>query len=315
MKSLAVALGAAVLISIGIRAADDPLSAAKELYAAAAYEDALAALGKLSESGTVAPDVAAQIDEYRSFCLYALGRTQEAESIAQGLIRKNPLFKPQSDDLSPRVEAMFTQVRKQLLPGLIRDKYRAAKAALDRKEFAEAEPQLVMVREMVGAAEKLGVKDESVSDISILADGFLDLARANAAPKPAASRPATPASPAPATAATAANTSTVTKSDAPAAARLFDSTSTDVVQPVAIRQTLPSPPPALARVLVGKKGILEVTIDADGKVSDAVMREPVNSAYDTMVVNAAKLWRFKPATKDGVPVRFVKEVGVQIQNE
>ena len=43
--------------------------------------------------------------------------------------------------------------------------------------------------------------------------------------------------------------------------------------------------------------------------------DPVNAAYDTMVVNAARLWRFKPATKDGVPVRFVKEVAVQIQNE
>ena len=301
MKYLVLALATLLLVPAVGRGADDTLSAAKELYASAAYEEALAVLGRLSDGGKVAPDVAAQIDEYRSFCLYALGRTQEAEAVAQKLVRNNPLYKPQSEDISPRVEAMFTQVRKQLLPSLIRDKYRAAKASVDKKEFAEAEPQLLLVRELIGQAEKLGVKDEAVADLAVLADGFLDLARAAAAPKPAAT---------PAPVVTAA-----TPDVAPAAPRVFDATSVGIVQPVAIRQNLPSPPLALAKMLVGKKGVLEVTIETDGHVADAVMRDPVNSAYDTMVVNAAKMWRFKPATKDGVPVRFVKDIGVQIQNE
>jgi TonB family protein len=311
MKSVVLALATLLLIPSLPRPADDPLSAAKELYAAAAYEDALAALAHLSEDGNAPADLVAQIDEYRSFCLYALGRTQEAESVAQGLVRKNPLFKPQSEDISPRVEAMFTHVRKQLLPTLIRDRYRAAKAAIDRKDFAEAEPQLVLVKEMIGQAEKLGIRDESVNDLAVLADGFLDLARASA-PKPAVTAAAAP----PATATNGnGGGAPAAKTDLPAAPRLFDATSAGIVQPVAIRQTLPSPPAALARVLVGKRGVLAVTIDPDGRVVDAVMREPVNAAYDTMVVNAAKMWRFKPATKDGVAVRFVKEVGVQIQNE
>jgi TonB family protein len=303
MKFVAALLSIALLLApVPTRAADDPLSTAKELYAAAAYEDALTLLGKLSESPATAPDVAAQIDVYRSFCLYALGRTQEAEAVAQSLLRKNPLFKPQSEDLSPRVEAMFTQVRKQLLPALIREKYRSAKASLDRKEFAEAEPQLVLVRDMIKQAEQLGVRDESVADLGVLADGFLDLARAATAPKPAAT-------PAPAVSAAAA------KPDVPPAPRVFDATSAGVVQPVAVRQSLPSPPLALSKLLVGKRGILEVTIDTEGKVVEAIMRDSVNSAYDTMVVNAAKMWRFKPATKDGVPVRFVKEIGVEVQDE
>src|SRR5262245_61072037 len=113
MKSVVVALATTLLLipslaqSAGRRAADadDPLLAAKELYAAAAYEDALAALAKLAEANSGTPDLAAQVDEYRSFCLYALGRTQEAESVAQGLLRKNPMFKLQTDEISPRVEA------------------------------------------------------------------------------------------------------------------------------------------------------------------------------------------------------------------
>jgi TonB family protein len=302
MKFVAALLATTLLLAPSVARGADDLSTAKELYAAAAYEDALTLLGKLSESSSTAPDVAAQIDVYRSFCLYALGRTQEAEAVAQSLLRKNPLFKPQSEDLSPRVEAMFTQVRKQLLPGLIRERYRAAKAAVDRKEFGEAEPQLVLVRDMIKQAEQLGIRDESVTDLGVLADGFLDLARAATAPKAAA----TPAPAAPAAA---------TKPDLPPAPRVFDATSAGVVQPVALRQSLPSPPLALSKLLVGKRGVLEVTIDTEGKVVDAVMRDSVNSAYDTMVVNAAKMWRFKPATKDGVPVRFVKEIGVAIQDE
>ena len=302
MKFAALALATLLLTPVVARGADD-LATAKELYAAAAYEEALTMLARLAEAGAVAPEV----EEYRSFCLYALGRTQEAEAVAQSLLKKNPLYKPQSDDLSPRVEAMFTQVRKRLLPGLIRERYKAAKAAVDRKDFAEAEPQLVMVREMITQAEKLGIKDESVADLGVLADGFLDLARASA-PKPAPVAPP-PAAPA----ATAANAAT--KPDLPTTPRVFDSSSPGVVPPVALRQNLPSPPLTLAKLLVGKKGVVEVTIDVEGKVTDAMMREPVNAAYDTMVVNAAKQWRFKPATKDGVAVRFVKEVGVAIQNE
>jgi len=303
MKLLAALLTTTLLLAPSAARGADDLSTAKELYAAAAYEDALTLLAKLSESPSTAPEVASQIDVYRSFCLYALGRTQEAEAVAQGLLRKNPLFKPQSEDLSPRVEAMFTQVRKQLLPALIREKYRSAKAAMDRKEFAEAEPQLVLVREMIKQAEQLGIRDESVADLGVLADGFLDLARASAAPKAAAA-------PAPAASAAAAP-----KADLPPTPRVFDATSAGVVQPVAVRQSLPSPPLALSKLLVGKRGVLEVTIDTEGKVVDAVMRDSVNSAYDTMVVNAAKMWRFKPATKDGVPVRFVKEIGVEVQDE
>ena len=34
--------------------------------------------------GVGAAGVARQTDEYRAFCLYALGRTREAESIAEG---------------------------------------------------------------------------------------------------------------------------------------------------------------------------------------------------------------------------------------
>jgi TonB family protein len=263
--------------------------------------DALSMLTRLSEGGAT-PDVALQIDVYRAFCLYALGRTTEAESLAQGVVRKDPLFQLKADEVSPRVDAMFTEVRRQLLPGLIRDTYRSAKTSIDKKDYAAAEPALSQVRLMVAQAEKLGVKDEAVTDLAILADGFLDLARTSLASKatpPPADRPA-PA-----------------RTAAPAPidpARIFDISATDVVPPVAIRQSLPPMPTALIKSTAGKRGLVQVTVDVDGHVTDAVIREPVNSVYDVMVVEAAKQWRYKPATKDGVPVRYTKAIALAISD-
>src|ERR1700704_2209701 len=70
--------------------AQDTLVAAKDLYASAGYEDALSPWSGV-DGGSSAPEVARQVDEYRAFCLYALGRTREAESIAESMVRKQPL--------------------------------------------------------------------------------------------------------------------------------------------------------------------------------------------------------------------------------
>jgi TonB family protein len=300
-------LAALVLLTAAspVRGADDTLSAAKDLYASAAYEDALSMLTRLSANGGAAADVALQIDVYRAFCLYALGRTTEAEALTQGVVRKDPLFQLKADEVSPRVDAMFTEVRRQLLPDLIRDKYRAAKASMDKKDYAAAEPALADVRLMVAQAEKLGVKDEAVTDLAIVADGFLDLARSSLAAKAAAAAP--PEAP---------RSNAAAISPAPIdPLTIFDASATDVVPPAPIRQSLPPMPAALIKSTAGKRGLVQVTIEADGHVGDAVIREPVNSVYDVMVIEAARQWRYKPATKGGVAVRYTKAIALAISDK
>src|SRR6266545_364966 len=132
--------------------AQDSLTAAKDLYASAAYEDALTTLTRLTESGGPTPDIARQVDEYRAFCLYALGRTDEAEMVAEAMIRREPLMKLDAADASPRLEVMFSTVRKRLLPSLIRERFKTARTALEAKNMSVAEPQLVEARLMIADA-------------------------------------------------------------------------------------------------------------------------------------------------------------------
>ena len=186
MKATLIAALALVAAQVGL-GAQDSLTAAKDLYASAAYEDALSTLTRLTEGGGAAPDVARQVDEYRAFCLYALGRTGEAESVAETMIRRDPMMKLDSPDVSPRLEVMFSTVRKRLLPSLIRERFKTARTALEQKNLSEAEPQLAEAKLMIADAEKLAIKDEGLADLSVLVDGFLQLVRSTADQRQAAS--------------------------------------------------------------------------------------------------------------------------------
>src|SRR4029078_13044928 len=76
------------------------LAAAKALYATGEYETALT---RLSAVGVITGDAADEIDEYRSLCLRALGRTGEAQRSLEALIVRSPLFQMSEADVSPRL--------------------------------------------------------------------------------------------------------------------------------------------------------------------------------------------------------------------
>src|SRR4029434_2382234 len=71
----------------------DALNAARDLYASAAYEDALAVLNRVSETSRPA-DEARAVSQYRAFCLLALGRTAEAERAIETMITRHPTYQP-----------------------------------------------------------------------------------------------------------------------------------------------------------------------------------------------------------------------------
>ena len=299
------------LLAATTAAAQDRLNAARDLYASAAYEDALSALAGVKEG---APELAQQVDEYRAFSLFALGRTAEAESVVEAVIRRDPLARPDARDASPRITEMFGQVRKRLLPELIRDRYRAARTAMDAGETTGAVPQLARVKRMIDEARALGALDPTLADLDVLVNGFLDLAR-SVADLAAAEGPAKTTAPAPAPtaapppAAAPAPAGTIISRPPP----VYTAADSGVTAPGVIRQVLPTVPYSVARTIAGRgSGILEVVINEKGEVESALMREPVSPAFDAAVLAATRSWRYRPATKDGQAVKYVKRIGVSV---
>jgi hypothetical protein len=297
------------LITLGAAmpaAAQDPLSAARELYASADYEQALEKLGGLRTPETAAP-VLEQVDQYRAFCLFALGRTADAQAVAEGLVKKNPMLELDATDASPRLSAMFTDVRRRLLPALVRDRYRQARAALDSKNFTSAEPQLIEVRVMISDAEKINAMDEGMADLRVLVDGFIDLTRSlreNAAEQQAREK-----------AAAAEKIARAAAPVIPAPLPTGDSSQANVTAPIVLRQDLPQVPQSLLPMF--KSGItagqLDVLIDELGNVEDATIRQSMQPVYDAIVLRAAKMWKYRPARNGTTPVKYVKTVAVVVQ--
>ena len=53
--------------------------------------------------------------------------------------------------------------------------------------------------------------------------------------------------------------------------------------------------------------------DETGIVETALMRESVSAQYDNQALAAARTWRYRPATVDGVPVKFKKTISITVK--
>jgi len=296
-------------ISLAVTAAaQDPLSAARDLYASASYEEALVMLTGLRDRGAAAAMVE-QVDQYRAFCLFALGRGAEAQKVAEGLISKNPMLQLDRADASPRISAMFSDVRKTLLPGLVREHYKTARTALDSKDFASAEPEFVQLKAMLEEAERLKVSDPMLSDMRLLVDGFLDLtrnsqasvAKAAAPPAPPVAAVAVPAAPEPQT--------------PPATRQVYDISASDVSAPVVVAQNVPPIPLSLKSFMAEGRTtlMLDIQIDERGQVERASIRNSRYPTYDEILLQAARNWRYRPALKDGTPVKYLRTIFIALQ--
>ena len=189
---VAAVLAAIVLTAAGAAAQDADLSAARDLYASAAYDDALAMLNRLRSADHPATQSRA-IEQYRAFCLLALGRPADAEQAIEAVVAAEPSFQPGEGDASPRIRSAFTTVRRRMLPSIIQQKYAQAKAAFDRKEYAAAADGFTQVLAALAdpdvAAE---AKQPPLSDLRTLAGGFQELAAKAAAPPPPPPAPVVP---------------------------------------------------------------------------------------------------------------------------
>jgi TonB family protein len=275
---------------------ENPLTAARDLYASARYDEALAVLNGLP-SDAVASD-RKSIEQYRSLCLLALGRGAEAENAIAAVVNADPMFMPGEADASPRVRQAFSEVRQRLLPQIATTRYAAAKAAYDRKDYSLAETQFRSLVALLDDPQMNG----RLSDLRTLASGFVDLASAAATPPP---EPKKPEAPAPAAA---------VPSPAPVAIKephVWTADEAGVTLPVALRQDIPRVPTPIA-AQARERGLLEVIIDEQGRVTNLTLRLSIHPMYDPQLLAAAREWRYKPATVDGTPVKFRKVIQITV---
>ena len=285
----------ALLISVAFPvttyAADTSLAAARDLYVSASYDDALAMLGTLS-SGSRSLEERQSIDLYRTLCLFALGKTTDADKLIEAMLLRDPLYRAGDEELSPRVETAFQTARRRILPSVIQQKYAEAKAAFDKQEWATASTGFAEVLKSVGDPDIAGVSGAPpLSDIKTLAAGFRDLAVKSTPPPPPAPKVVEAAKPV-----------------RPVKA-VYGSEDRDVMPPVALTQRVPKYPANVTRPL---QGVVQFVVDENGAVQALTMPVSIDMSYDGMVMSAAKKWQYQPATLEGKPVKYLKRLTISV---
>lgn len=264
--------------------AQDTLQTVKDLYASAAYEDALAAVGQL---GALAPSV--ETAQYRVFCLVALGRMVDADRAVEALLTAEPEYHPDPAQASPRIVTLFSQVRHRIGPSLVKQAYQRGRAAMDHQDRDDAIAQFEAMLRLADDADVHG--DAMVSELKDLGAGFLTLSRA----LPAQPKPDATGSPATAT---------------PGAVH-----AAIITPPGIIQQKLP---PWVANPINRRatefRGAVRVHISAEGKVTSAEIVRSIHPAYDAVLLRAAQGWLYEPGKKDGVPIDMEKTVDVIVSS-
>ena len=266
-------------------------AAAKGLYASGAYEEALSRLsGSPSEAS-------AEADQYRALCLLALGRMAEAERSLETLISRAPFFRMSDEEVSPRLVTMFRVVRRRSLPAAIKALYGTGKTTFEQKDYQTASSQLRDVLALI-ADEDVAAEAATLADVKLLAEGFLKLAEMEIAA--AAKADAAPAA--------------STLPPLPSGPAIYSESDKDVKAPVELSQQLPPwNPPTVPAQLREYRGVLRIIIDERGEVESAVVVQSISAAYDPILLAATKSWKYRPATRNGEPVKFQKFIGVVLR--
>jgi len=287
-STAAFACAAVMAGSIELASAQTPdaLQQIKSLYASAAYEDALSAIARAQASGR-----RLEFEQYRVFCLVALGRTAEAERAIASVVQTDPSFVPDTNNMSPRIRDLFTKTRRALVPEIAHRLYVEARESLDRQDKAAANAKFEAVVRLIDSTndaklQQDGDADEPLlSELRLLASGFLDLSRATEA-RAAAAPPAT----------------------RPAAAA-----SVDITAPTPLKQELPAWTPTDPLMRREFRGAVRVYISEAGRVTDAELAPSIHPSYDRLLLAAARTWQYAPALRNGSPVASEKLIEVVLK--
>jgi TonB family protein len=77
-----------------------------------------------------------------------------------------------------------------------------------------------------------------------------------------------------------------------------------VIRPVLLSKQLPEWRPNAVEAKMTFSGEVELVVGEDGHVLSVSVVRSIHPRYDATLIEAAKAWTFRPATLDGVPVRY-----------
>jgi TonB family protein len=123
-------------------------------------------------------------------------------------------------------------------------------------------------------------------------------------------RPAASVTPAPNGGANARSSASI---PAPKEKLVYGVEDVDVDEPVAVIQRLPVWSPVGSEVKAEFKGLLQIVIDPRGNVTNAEMRISAHPKYDADLIRMARGWKFRPASKNGVPVAYTKLIDIMLR--
>jgi hypothetical protein len=295
---IAVLTLAMILAALTPSAAQESLANARQLYASADYRSALTMLNTLLATSP-SPQERQSIELYRTLCLVAIGNNDEANKAIDAMVARDPLYRPNMDEVPPRLRTIFSDARKRLLPALIQERYVSAKAAFDRGEMKIAADGFTQVLLALADPDiEVAAKQAPLADLRVLATGFNDLAVRALTPPPVPVAPLTVQAPPPPVSA-----------PPPREPAIYSQDDSTVMAPETVRQDFPQYP---GRVTFDRTGVIEVVIDSMGAVESATMLEGVEALYNRLLLTAAKNWRYRPARLDGMPVKYRKRIQVTL---
>jgi hypothetical protein len=296
MTTRLIALSAVLWLAPSATSANQELLAsAKSLYESASYEAALSELSAIESNEYIDT-----IDTYRALCLLGLGRTSDAERALEVMVTRKPLLTLSETEYSPRIVTLFRDVRRRALPSAAQHLYTVARTDYENKNYEAAAAGFKQIQQVIEAVDPRD-RTAMLIDLKELAGGFLTLAETKIAAAQVAAAPV----PAPAVAPKPV-------APTPPAPVLYTLLDTEVTPPVVIEQQVPVW--RFSSYLPDRafRGRLEIVIDETGVVEAARIEEPIWPAYDAVLLQAARKWRYQPALKDGKPVKFRRLLDLNI---
>lgn len=95
--------------------------------------------------------------------------------------------------------------------------------------------------------------------------------------------------------------------------RIYTEADNEVVVPTELARIIPewTPPQLLKNATL--RGVLEIVINERGTVDTAILSQPISPYYDSSLLNAAKGWKYTPATVAGHPVKYRKVMTIVLR--